>query len=99
VGGGGPGGRRLGRWLARTLASTVASRFSRQKMVLCVSKLSLPDLATLAGLVGDGKLRPVIDRRYRLDQVPQAIDYLVNGHPRGKVIIDMGPGVAAGVAA
>ncbi len=99
VGGGGPGGRRLGRWLARTLASTIASRFSRQKMVLCVSKLSLPDLATLAALVGDGKLRPVIDRRYRLDQVPQAIDYLVNGHPRGKVIIDMGPGVAAGVAA
>jgi NADPH:quinone reductase-like Zn-dependent oxidoreductase len=95
VGGGGPEGRRLGRWLARTLASTIASRFSQQKIVLCMSKLSLPDLAILGGLVSDGKVRPVIDRRYRLDQVPQAIAYLVNGHPRGKVIIDIGRGAGA----
>jgi NADPH:quinone reductase-like Zn-dependent oxidoreductase len=34
-----------------------------------------------------GKLNPVIDRTYKLDQVPEAIRYLEEGHARGKVVI------------
>jgi NADPH:quinone reductase-like Zn-dependent oxidoreductase len=34
-----------------------------------------------------GKLTPIIDRTYPLSEVPEAMRYLIDGHPRGKVII------------
>lgn len=34
-----------------------------------------------------GTVTPVIDRSYKLDEVPQAIRYLEGGHARGKVVI------------
>jgi NADPH:quinone reductase-like Zn-dependent oxidoreductase len=36
-----------------------------------------------------GKLTPVIDRRYPLNEVPAAVAYLEQGHARGKVLIDV----------
>ena len=39
-----------------------------------------------------GKVTPVIDRRYTLEQVPDAVAYVEEGHARGKVIINLGPG-------
>ena len=38
-------------------------------------------------LLETGKVVPVIDRRYPLSEVPEAIRYLEEGHARGKVII------------
>lgn len=34
-----------------------------------------------------GKVTPVIDRRYSLKEVPDALRYLGGGHPRGKVVV------------
>ena len=34
-----------------------------------------------------GKVKPVIDRNYKLNETPEAIRYLEQGHARGKVII------------
>jgi NADPH:quinone reductase-like Zn-dependent oxidoreductase len=34
-----------------------------------------------------GKMRPVIDRRYPLSDVPNALRYLEEGHARGKIVI------------
>ena len=45
------------------------------------------DMQFLAELLDAGKLKPVIDRRYGLAQVPEAIRYLEEGHARGKVVI------------
>lgn len=57
---------------------------------LCVSKTSTAeDLATLAGLFTAGAFRPVIDRRYPLGDVADAIRYLEKGHASGKVVIDI----------
>ena len=36
----------------------------------------------------DGKITPVIDRRYGLGEVAEAICYLEGKHARGKVVID-----------
>jgi NADPH:quinone reductase-like Zn-dependent oxidoreductase len=36
-----------------------------------------------------GKVTPVIDKRYRLSEVPEAIRYLEAGHARGKVVITL----------
>ena len=45
------------------------------------------DLATLAAMMQSGKLKPVIDRTYKLAETPEAIRYVEQGHARGKVII------------
>ena len=36
-----------------------------------------------------GKVTPVIDKRYRLSEVREAIRYLEEGHARGKVVITL----------
>jgi len=38
-------------------------------------------------LMQAGKVTPVIDRSYKLSEVPAAIRYLEQGHARGKVVI------------
>jgi NADPH:quinone reductase-like Zn-dependent oxidoreductase len=47
------------------------------------------DLAFLIELCEAGKVKPVIDRRYPLGEVPEAIRYIEEGHVSGKVIITM----------
>jgi len=54
-----------------------------------LQKPTLADLEALRELIDAGKLRPVIDRRYPLAEVPEAISYVEQGHARGKVIIDI----------
>jgi len=45
------------------------------------------DLAILEELFAAGKVAPVIDRRYPLSEVPEALRYLEEGHAKGKVVI------------
>ena len=49
------------------------------------------DLVTLGAYLEAGRIKPVIDRSFTLDEVPEAIRYLEQGHARGKVVIQMGP--------
>ncbi|GAG88836.1 unnamed protein product [marine sediment metagenome] len=48
------------------------------------------DMDFLIGLFESGKVKPVIDRRYPLSDVPEAYWYLEEGHAKGKVVITMG---------
>jgi NADPH:quinone reductase-like Zn-dependent oxidoreductase len=45
------------------------------------------DLALLTELFEAGKVMPVIDRCYRLSEVPEALRYLEVGHVKGKVVV------------
>jgi NADPH:quinone reductase-like Zn-dependent oxidoreductase len=45
------------------------------------------DVATLGKLVAAGKVKPVIDRRYPLSEIVEALHWVDDGHARGKVII------------
>ena len=47
------------------------------------------DLAFMKELLEAGKVVPVIDRRYPLSEVPEAIRYLEEGHAQGKVVITL----------
>jgi NADPH:quinone reductase-like Zn-dependent oxidoreductase len=75
--------------LTRALISPVLSRFVSQNFVVFIAKLNKEDLTILRELMEAGKVTPVIDRRYRLSEVPEAIRYLEEGHARGKVVITL----------
>jgi NADPH:quinone reductase-like Zn-dependent oxidoreductase len=75
--------------LASAFEVLVLSRFVSQNFVMFVAKLSKEDLTILRQLMETGKVRPVIDRRYRLSEVAEAIRYLEEGHARGKVVITL----------
>jgi NADPH:quinone reductase-like Zn-dependent oxidoreductase len=47
------------------------------------------DLTVLADMMQSGKVKPVIDRTYKLEQVPDAIRYVEQGHAKGKVVISV----------
>jgi NADPH:quinone reductase-like Zn-dependent oxidoreductase len=46
-----------------------------------------PDVERLKDLIAAGTVKPVIDRRFPLDEVVDALRYVDDGHARGKVII------------
>lgn len=69
-----------GPWLSLT---------QEKKMQNMMAKSNQKDLNTLNGLLNTGKVVPVIDRCYPLSQVPEALQYLEEGHAKGKVIITM----------
>ena len=83
-----------GRWmiglLARLIKALVLSCFVSQKLVMVGAKANKEDLTILHDLMQAGKVTPVIDRRYSLREVPEAIRYLEQGHTRGKVLITLG---------
>jgi NADPH:quinone reductase-like Zn-dependent oxidoreductase len=75
--------------LIRALKALVLSRFVSQNFVMFIARRSKEDLTIMHELMEAGKVTPVIDRRYRLSEVPEAIRYLEEGHARGKVVITL----------
>src|SRR5213080_4875189 len=88
IGGGGVNeGRWLGPGLTHALNAMFLSKFVSQKMGMMLAELNQKDLTALADLMQSGKVTPVIDRTYTLSELPQAIEYLEQGHARGKVVV------------
>jgi NADPH:quinone reductase-like Zn-dependent oxidoreductase len=79
----------LGRWfgLARQLKALLLSPFVRQRMRVFIVTHDRENLAVLKELVEAGKLAPVIDRRYALSEVPEALRSQGEGHAQGKIVI------------
>jgi NADPH:quinone reductase-like Zn-dependent oxidoreductase len=61
--------------------------FGSKKLRSLSAKANKNDLEFLAKLLEDGKVKPVIDRRYSLDKTSEAMNYLSEGHSHGKVVI------------
>ena len=79
----------MGRWfgLGRQCKALLLSPAVGQRMRVFVARHTREDLAVLKELVETGKVAPVIDRRYSLSDVPEALRYQGEGHPRGKIVI------------
>ena len=71
---------------------TLAGR-RQMGMMLWWKPFDHADAATLARLVLEGRLTPVVDRTYPLQQVVDALQFVDENHAKGKVLRD--PGVAA----
>jgi NADPH:quinone reductase-like Zn-dependent oxidoreductase len=70
------------------ILGTLVSMIGNKKMGINSWKSNKKeDLDFLKELFEAGKVVPVIDRRYTLSEVPEAIRYLEEGHARGKVVI------------
>jgi NADPH:quinone reductase-like Zn-dependent oxidoreductase len=87
IGGGGANEQGLIGVMARPLKALVLSKFVSQQMGMMMADANHNDLTILADMMQSGKIKPVIDRTYKLSEVPVAIRYLEEGHARGKVII------------
>jgi len=61
--------------------------FGGKKMKTLSAKPDPKDLAYVARLLDEGKIRAIIHKRYSLDQAAEAMDYASQGHSPGKVII------------
>jgi len=89
VGGGGPD---AGPWIgvfAGPIKALVLSWFVSQDLGMFMADMNQKDLTILSDLMQAGKVTPVIDRSYRLDDIAEAMSYLEEGHARGKVVINL----------
>ena len=83
-------GGRGGPWtmgMGRTFRALLLSPFVSQQLRFFVAAGNNEDLVVLKELVEAGKVTPVIDRSYALNETPAAVGYVEAGHARGKVVI------------
>lgn len=86
------GGRFDKRWMAsggRIVQGTVMFRFGSQKLGNFLVSMKHEDLSVLKEFIEAGKVSPVMDRTYPLNETAQAIGHVGEGHARGKTAITL----------
>ena len=73
------------------LLGPLLSLIGSKKVRFFVTKMIKKDLVLLSDLLAARKVVPVIDRRYSLGSVSEALRYLEEGHAQGKVVITVSP--------
>jgi len=86
VGGAGLHPGMMGR-VAANFWNVFRSNFTRQKFVFYIAQFTKQDLNVLRDLIQSGKVAPVIDRTYKMNQTADAVRYMEEGHARGKVVV------------
>ena len=84
------GGEGGGRWTGgfeRALWALMLSPFVSQKLRGLVSTETAEDLVVLKELIEAGKVTPVIEKTYPLDEAAEAVRHLADGHARGKLVV------------
>jgi NADPH:quinone reductase-like Zn-dependent oxidoreductase len=69
------------------LGSLLSEKSGKKMLNMGIAKVNQKDLVYLAELLEAGKIAPVIDRSYRLSEVPEAIRYVEKKHAQGKIVI------------
>jgi NADPH:quinone reductase-like Zn-dependent oxidoreductase len=85
--GGDGGGPWTGGFFKGMLRGPVMSMFVGQKLGWISAKTTKEDLQALSELIEAGKVTPVVDRTYDLVEAADAVRYLAEGHPAGKIVV------------
>lgn len=83
-------GGAAGQMFEAMLLGPLLSRRGGSQLGILATRLSVDDLAVVRRHIEAGSVRPVIDRTYRLDEIPAAMRYVEAGHARAKVVIAVG---------
>ena len=86
----GVGGAKTNRWigpLGSRVRLSLATRRADRKFVFFLAKITKAELAALNELLDSGKVKPVVERRYELSDLPEALAYVGQGHAQGKIVI------------
>jgi NADPH:quinone reductase-like Zn-dependent oxidoreductase len=75
------------RWLLGLAQMSLTSRFTDQKLKAFIVSPRRADLLSLKDLVEAGRAKPVIERRYPLSEVPEALRQIGEGHARGQLVV------------
>ena len=73
--------------LALLLKALVMSRLVSQNFPIFMARVNIEDLTILGDFMKAGKVKPVIDRQYKLSEAAEAMRYAAGGHARGKVVV------------
>ena len=76
--------------LKGVLMAPARSRFSGKRVITGPGRYRAEDLRHLADLAEAGRIRPVIDRTYGLDEIVDAHRYVDRGRKRGSVVLRVG---------
>ena len=76
---------RLG-WVLKVAVASLSAR-GRGKIVSLTAHQTQQDLAVLKEMLESGKIKPAIDRLYTLAELPEALQYLGQGHAQGRIVI------------
>ena len=93
VGGGGVNDSRWTGPLVNVVKMMTLKPVVTQQMQMMLAEMNKKDLDVLIDLIQSGKLKPVIDKTYPFNQLPEAMRYLEEGHARGKVIVTVGDNI------
>jgi NADPH:quinone reductase-like Zn-dependent oxidoreductase len=81
------------KWMVGLLGTLVYAKIlssvAGQQFGMMLAELNPEDLKIIGDLMQSGKVTPVLDKTYALNEVPEALRYLEQGHARGKVVISM----------
>lgn len=83
-------GGKDGDWLGpmvRPIQAKFVSAFVDQELNMLLAVMKAEDLETLAELMQNGQLLPVLDRNYAMSDIREAISYSESGRARGKIIV------------
>jgi NADPH:quinone reductase-like Zn-dependent oxidoreductase len=75
--------------LGHVIRVRLAAWRGSQKAVFFMAKLNRADLGVLRELLESAKVKPVVEKRYELGEVADALRYIGKGHAQGKIVINL----------
>jgi NADPH:quinone reductase-like Zn-dependent oxidoreductase len=84
---GGPRTRRVLGPLGHVARVLLVSKIGKRRALFFVAKMNGEDLAALKSMIERGQVRSVVERRYDLAEIAEAVHQLDTGHARAKTVV------------